>query len=108
MSRWSRICENPNCFNEVSKTRHCSRECRKLMYEKKDKESVCLPIIEDNNCSFTFVDKLNELIISNFQGTTDNKLFNKKVQSWENLKINKINSCHKSKSCSDLLSIVIF
>lgn len=106
MIRWSRVCENPNCFNEVSKTKHCSRECRKLMYQKKDKENVCSPKIDGNSNSSTIVDKLNELIVSSFP-ITENKLITKKVKSWENLKVNKFDS-YKSKSCNDLISIVSF
>lgn len=28
MNIYVRKCENPECYNDVSKTKHCSRECR--------------------------------------------------------------------------------
>lgn len=39
MNNYVRKCENPGCYNDVSKTKHCSRECRIISINRNNIEN---------------------------------------------------------------------
>lgn len=68
MNNYVRKCENPRCCNDVSKTKHCSRECRIISINRNNIEnkninrSKSKEYLHSNNMFYNLESKCQNMI----------------------------------------------